>query len=570
MNRRIWITALLLGGLGLVAAPAPVAAQEFLGHGWQKWDKDLNSTNAKVRRGGAFALGKIGPKAGPALAHLVAVLRQDKDVKVQEAAACALGEICINPGGAAPTPEVIASLCEALTSNADASVKRSAAMALGYIGRETPAVLAALNGQADNKNPAVRQNVAWALGKVGDDNIATLRRLVKDQDNDPQVRLNAINSIGQHDAAKAQAAVTDLFKCCSELGGKSGEGGKPRRSPQESEVLRATLMALVKLVRSEDKDSATPLLNVLKDTDLEVRRNAALALGNIGGATGKDAVPILREMLRGGEPEEKRQAAAAIKNIGVHAADAVDDLRAATRDKDLLVRRYATVALGGLEKHAEKAVPELVALVTNKDEQWELRVDAAVALSRIGPGPAARAAVPDLLRVVESDQNPMRVRERAMWALRVHGNKMADFPELFPAMAKLMKDAREPEAKMLRYDCAYLLGVFKGPDAPRETIDVLYEFLKDDKIQIYGGTSGTVTASGVEKKGGNAEVKEKHIGDGRKMAVQALSNMAITKAGRDRILQDRPDIPQMLRTLSQNTPFEDLRKDITGLLKRLD
>src|SRR5213076_2639988 len=106
-----------------------------------------------------------------------------------------------------------------------------------------------------------------------------------------------------------------------------------RRSPQESEMLRATVIALVKLVRSEDKDSATPLLNALKDGDAEVRRNAALALGNIGGATGREAVPVLREMLRGGEVEEKRQAAAAIKNIGPHAADAIDDLRAATRDK---------------------------------------------------------------------------------------------------------------------------------------------------------------------------------------------------------------------------------------------
>ena len=101
MNWRIWIAVLLLGSLGWCVAPAPVAAQKFLDKQWTAWSHDLKSPNPKVRRGGAFALGKIGPAASPALSRLVTVLREDKDAKVQEAAAFALGEICT---AAARTP----------------------------------------------------------------------------------------------------------------------------------------------------------------------------------------------------------------------------------------------------------------------------------------------------------------------------------------------------------------------------------------------------------------------------------------------------------------------------------
>ena len=153
--------------------------------------------------------------------------------------------------------------------------------------------------------------------------------------------------------------------------------------------------------------------------------------------------------------------------------------------------------------------------------------------------------------------------------LAVHLAERYEVPGMFPAMAKLMVDAREPEAKMLRYDCAYLLGLFKGPDAPKETIDVLYEFLRDEKIQIYAGTSGSVVGGGTEKKGGTSDVKEKHIGDGRVMAVQSLGNIAATKAGRDRIVQQQPQLVGQLQAIAKSTPFPDLREKANKLLEQL-
>lgn len=544
MNHRIWIAALLFGA-GLCAAPCPVAAQDFLGQRWDKWDRDLKAKDSRVRRGGAFALGKIGPKAAGAVPHLVDTLRLDKDAKVQEAAAYALGEVCLSGPGA--TAAVLGALGDALTSHPDPAVRRSAAVALGNIGLANPQVLAALNGKAEDDNPAVRQNVAWALGKVGDDNIATLRKLLHDADT--VVKMNAANAVAAHDAPRAKLAVTELLSCCND---------------KDGELKRAAVVALVKLVGPEDSGKAGPLVAALGDKDLEVRRNAAFALGNIGGPTGKTAVPLLREILRSGELEERKQAAAAIKNIAVDAREAIDDLRVALKDKNKELRQYVAVALGGLERAAEKAVPELAALVTDANEELDVRVAAAVALSRIGPVPAALTAAPELLRVVEDDKAPMRVRERALWALRVHRNDMLNIKGLFPAMTKLMTDAKGQDAKMLRYDCAYLLGVFQGPKAPKETLDVLHEFLKDDKIQIYAGTGGKVTGGTTEKKGGQVDLKEKRVGDGRVMAVQAL-----TTIGKQRLLE-RPEVVTQLRTIAADgAAFEDLRKDVNKLLETL-
>ncbi len=470
---------------------------------------------------------------------------------MQEAAAYALGEIC-SKSGVPPTPEAQNALCDALNRSPDPAVQRSAAVALGTMGRETPAILTALRGQAGNASVGVRQNVAWALGQVGNDNVGVLTKLLGDAD--PQVKMNAANAVAEHDADKGRKALDALLACCND---------------RDGELRRAAVLALVRLVTPEDAKKAGPLIAALGDSDAEVRNNAAMALGNIGGETGKQAVPLLRGLLNTGDLEYRKKACAALKNIGTYAAEAAPDLQRALKDRDAEMRRYAAVALGGLEVHAEKAVPDLAAMVQDAGERMEVRADAAVALSRIGPVPAAKTAAPGLLKVIEDPAAPMRVRERALWALRVHREKMVDIPGLFPAMAKLMTDAREPDAKMLRYDCAYLLGIFERDKAPKATMDVLLEFLRDDKIQIYAGTGGKVEGSSAEKTIGGAKVTEKRIGDGRVMAVQSLSQMASTTAGR-KWINETPAVMTQLRTLSQDMAiYEQLRKDTNKLLEKL-
>ena len=47
-----------------------------------------------------------------------------------------------------------------------------------------------------------------------------------------------------------------------------------------------------------------------------------------------------------------------------------------------------------------------------------------MAMARIGQVPAATTAAPDLLAVLGNPQQDGRVRERVMWSLRIHGEKL--------------------------------------------------------------------------------------------------------------------------------------------------
>src|SRR5687768_16006565 len=86
MTRHLWWS---LAATALLAAPAPAI---FLGRSAQAWAHDLSSSRPEVRRNAAFALGKMGREAGPALRGLRNLLN-DAEAPVREAAANALGEL---------------------------------------------------------------------------------------------------------------------------------------------------------------------------------------------------------------------------------------------------------------------------------------------------------------------------------------------------------------------------------------------------------------------------------------------------------------------------------------------
>src|SRR3989442_1701358 len=81
-----------------------------------------------------------------------------------------------------------------LDSN-DAGVRRSAAYALGKLGKDAADARPALEAALRDDQPAVRQNVAWALGKLGPKAVPALREALRDRDD--LVKRDAINSLGQ-------------------------------------------------------------------------------------------------------------------------------------------------------------------------------------------------------------------------------------------------------------------------------------------------------------------------------------------------------------------------------------
>ena len=542
--RRFLVCAVIVSVFSTV--PARISAQGFLGKNAAAWLQDLESPREADRRSAAYALGKLGSEAFSAMPALIKRLKDDTSAKVRDAAAFALGEIGRDSLMAAGDANLVPALAAAL-KDADSLVRRSAAYALGNLGPDAASAVEELTAAQGDASPAVRQNVAWALGKMGLAGFPGIRKALGDPDN--LVQRDAAAALATFDPQVVRPALKELLAVCGE---------------KNSEVRKAALIVLVKIVTPDDKAALGPIRQALADPDPEVRINAALALSNIGGSDAAAAVNVLLDSLRRGDPELRRQAAAAIRNIGPEAKRAIPDLIKALRDPDGETRTNAALALGGIGANAEAAVAPLVDVVGDTKEKTETRIEAAVALRSIGPVPAAVRAVPNLLRVLEDPTQDIKVRERVVWSLRAHKGNLRTLPGVFPTFTKILSEPKDGSNQLLRYDCVYMLGVLQGPEAPPQALNVLLEYLKDDTIQLFDNKKSSVGGTGQETNSGKADVKELVHGDGRVMAVQALTQIG------PRPLAKRPDVIQQLEVLAASpTTNAELRDKCKVLLKTL-
>src|SRR5262249_44356154 len=139
-------------------------------------------------------------------------------------------------------------------------------------------------------------------------------------------------------------------------------------------------------------------------------------------------------------------------------------------------------------------------------------------------------------------------RERVIWALRPHYQKNRDvkLPGALEAFANILSEPKEDKSRMLRYDCAYMLGVLKEKAAPDKALDTLHEFLHDSSIVLYRGARGGAGSFGSEVQKTDPNVKEEGKGDGRIMAVQALMSIGYSRVSK------RDDIMKQLKTIAAN------------------
>ena len=123
----------------LVAAAVPAVhgqGPRFLDRPMGDWVKDLSNADPEVRRGAAFALGKIGGEGGSARA-VEALTRalDDKDATVRDFAASGLGDMltALSDGGASYSGATGKALRAAL-KDGQPRVRRSVVYALGAFG----------------------------------------------------------------------------------------------------------------------------------------------------------------------------------------------------------------------------------------------------------------------------------------------------------------------------------------------------------------------------------------------------------------------------------------------------
>ena len=545
---RVPFVGLLLAGV--LSASAPLHAQRaFLNKDTAAWVKELaDDTSEARRRNAAFALGKLGGEAVAAVPALKHALAKDASAKVREAVAAALGEIARGNITAAADPQLVPLLTAALKDNAW-PVRRSAAFALGCLESQAEAARDSLEAALADTSPEVRQNIAWALGRISAASIPKLRDALRDTD--AFVKRDAAQSLYLiEDPVPIRAALPELLAAVQE---------------NNSEVRRAAVRVLIRIIGPEDgKSAAPPLRAVLLDGDEEIRTNGALALANIGGKDAALAVPTLVHALNRGDIDLRRQAAAALRNIGPDAAKAVPDLIRTLKDADPELRTNAALALGGIGRDAERAVPALVAILADVKDKQQPRMAAAVALSGIGPVPAAIDAIPRLTQLIANAADDGNVRWRAVWALRVHNIDLRKAEGVYPAFRKVLAEPKAEDNRMLRYDCAYMLGMLQGRESGKDVFDTLLDFLRDDKVEIYVSTQATVQGSGQEIGVGKATVKERGKGDGRVMATQALKQIGPAR------VRQQPEIVQQLRALASDPQtFVELRKECAAILKDL-
>jgi HEAT repeat protein len=255
-----------------------------------------------VRRVAVQGLGRMGPMANPALAHLIEIVKGDPSEWVRFEAVTSLG--LIDPRG----ERVIPHLTDALKDRS-ADVSWAAARSLGKLGpfakSSVPALTAALDDPREHHLPltpdftwmrALRCDVADALGRIGIEAnaaIPALRKAVA-KDRNPEVRVFAALALSRID-------------------------------PKDQGVVSAIIREL------EDKGEGTsgPAAAIEALADL--------------GPKARAAVPALLRSLAHDEPSIRSGAARALAAVGDRAV--IPDLERLLEDKDNLVRDTARASL---------------------------------------------------------------------------------------------------------------------------------------------------------------------------------------------------------------------------------
>jgi HEAT repeat protein len=538
--QRLAVASLLLAILMAGGTrPVRVSASDFLDKSYRDWFQKLDSKDARVRRGAAFALGQMGADAGPAARRLGKAL-SDPDPTVREAVAFALGEI--GPDAESVVPALIAVLGNA---SEPPLVRRSAAYALGGIKSTKPDPIRALSKALADGNAEVRQNAAWALGKLPVKEDSTPARALTKAltDADPVVRRDVVGALGDL-GSEGHAALPELLD---------------RATDEKDETVRkAVVTTLVNLVGPEDKDAITSLRPALRDKDPEIVRAAALAIGNVGGKNAVVALPALRHTLTDASPTIRRQAAGALANLGEGAAPAVGDLtRVLIEDEDPAVRAAAALALSRIGPEAVAAVPALARALERRDNPRDVHKFAAEALARIGKnlGPA----VPALLRhLKESKYN--EVRQRCVWAL----GRLSDLRENGAAEAlEAVLDEQDDDSVIVRYEAARYLARHFGESTSKQAIVVLGKMLRDPRLRIYTKTDAKVSRGAVETGGGDTKVTPNLAGDARCLAAEALGEVGRPVRSYDSIVDE---LRRAANDRDEDKPLRDASRDA---LKRI-
>jgi HEAT repeat protein len=261
----------------------------------------LTAKDASARRDAAQILGTVGPRTtgpgGKTVVESLCGLLKDDNAGVRHAAIESLGRM--GPKAAPAVPQLVGIL------ETDAAARRDSAEALGKIGPEAKAAAPALAGAMKDRDRQVRDAAFEALGYV-DPEAACAALIDALKAKDASARRDAAHTLGTVGPRTTGAgAKTVVESLCSAL--KDDNAG----------VRHAGIESLGKM--GPKAVSAVPQLVVILETEAGAWHVAAEALGRIGPEANA-AVPALAHALKGGGKDVRGTAHIAISEIDPDAA----------------------------------------------------------------------------------------------------------------------------------------------------------------------------------------------------------------------------------------------------------
>jgi HEAT repeat protein len=171
---------------------------------------------------------------------------QSNDAEVRRMAAKELGE------GGADSEAAVPALMKALKDR-DTFVRRFSAQALGEIGADASPAVFALAAALDDPKKEVQSAAAHALGKLGPSGVETLIGIVRDDSNDPMLRLLVIDVLGKLGPAghSAVPTLTNLLKPAT------SKNSKKKAPPEDFRIPAA--IALGSLAKASDTQTIAAL-----------------------------------------------------------------------------------------------------------------------------------------------------------------------------------------------------------------------------------------------------------------------------------------------------------------------
>jgi HEAT repeat protein len=275
-------------------------------------------------------------------------------------------------------------------------------------------------------------------------------------------------------------------------------------------------------------------LKALSSDDESARLAAIDALGRRGGAI-EGAIPALIKQLGDDSAMVRAHAAHALGQIGSAAKPAAEALAKLVFDKEAPVRREAIRAYRSIRPGPEVSIPLFTKLFQTADPEVRIHVMAAMAEE-------GKEVVPALIEALKSE-------EAAYWACVVLSEIGPDAEAAVPALVELFQSHEQPE--VCREAVLALAAI--GPGAA-DAVPDLTGVLDDEDTLLDGPAVFALGSIGPKAKAAHPQVRKLADAEGSPPFLKTVCLWALARMDPDDQELVREVVPQLVEALTAPEP----------------